>query len=402
MRFASLGSVTEFARGVTFKPTDVVPPGTPDSITCLRTKNVQVRLEVDDVLTVPIQVVKRDDQRLRCGDILISSANSWNLVGKCSWVPKLPWPATFGGFVTVLRGDAVHVDQRYLYHWFSSDRVQLAVRNCARQTTNIANLSLDRCRNLPIPLPPIEEQRRIAAVLDAADALRAKRREAIAKLDSLTQAIFIDMFGDLARNNRQWPVVPIGDFVEGFQTGRSVSAAPNETDGDYRVLKVSAVTSLTYKPDQAKPVPPGYQPRASHIVRAGDLLMSRANTSELVGRCAYVQETPPAMLLPDKLWRFMWSQPQRAEPRFVWKALQNRRFRGDIADIATGSSGSMKNISQKGFLRLTIPLPPIGLQTAFTARFRAITDLGSQKAAELQALDTLFASLQQRAFRGEL
>ena len=108
------------------------------------------------------------------------------------------------------------------------------------------------------------------------------------------------------------------------------------------------------------------------------------------------------MLLPDKLWRFMWSQPQRAEPRFVWKALQNRRFRGDIADIATGSSGSMKNISQKGFLRLTIPLPPIGLQTAFTARFRAITDLGSQKAAELQALDTLFASLQQRAFRGEL
>jgi len=270
------------------------------------------------------------------------------------------------------------------------------------QGATIQGITREVVEETLIPLPPIEEQRRIAAVLDAADALRAKRREAIAKLDSLTQAIFIDMFGDLARNNRQWPVVPIGDFVEGFQTGRSVSAAPNETDGDYRVLKVSAVTSLTYKPDQAKPVPPGYQPRASHIVRAGDLLMSRANTSELVGRCAYVQETPPAMLLPDKLWRFMWSQPQRAEPRFVWKALQNRRFRGDIADIATGSSGSMKNISQKGFLRLTIPLPPIGLQTAFTARFRAITDLGSQKAAELQALDTLFASLQQRAFRGEL
>jgi len=107
-----------------------------------------------------------------------------------------------------------------------------------------------------VPLPPLPEQRRIAAILDQADALRAKRREALAQLDSLTQSIFIEMFGDPVSNDRAWPWAAVSDFVAGFESGKSIVADDEDESGSpYRVLKISAVTSLEYKPEHSKAMP---------------------------------------------------------------------------------------------------------------------------------------------------
>ena len=152
-----LGDVASFVRGITFKPGDVVPVGSLGSVACMRTKNVQSELDVSDVWGIPKSFVKRTDQYLLTGDLLVSSANSWNLVGKCCSVPQLQWPATFGGFISVLRGDSSQVDARYLYHWFSSPRVQATVRSFGQQTTNISNLNVDRCLRLGLPLPSLPE-----------------------------------------------------------------------------------------------------------------------------------------------------------------------------------------------------------------------------------------------------
>lgn len=81
-----LGEVASFIRGITFKPEDVVPVGSSGSVACMRTKNVQSDLDLSDVWGIPEGLVKRSDQYLTAGDLLVSSANSWNLVGKCSWV----------------------------------------------------------------------------------------------------------------------------------------------------------------------------------------------------------------------------------------------------------------------------------------------------------------------------
>jgi type I restriction enzyme S subunit len=207
-----LGDVASFIRGITFKPDDVVPVGTRDSVACMRTKNVQAELDLSDVWGIPLSFVRREEQYLDIGDLLVSSANSWNLVGKCCWVPPLPWRATFGGFISVLRGDPTLIDARYLYHWFSSARIQATVRSFGQQTTNISNLNVERCLGLLIPLPPLSEQRRIAEVLDKTDALRAQRRAAITRLDSLTQSMFLHMFGENTR--RSWPSMALGDAVE--------------------------------------------------------------------------------------------------------------------------------------------------------------------------------------------
>lgn len=130
--------------------------------------------------------------------------------------------------------------------------------------------------------------------------------------------------------------------------------------------------------------------------------MSRANTTELVGACAYVFDTPENRLLPDKLWRFVWPESRQVEPLFLWRALQDRKVRKAIEDKATGSSGSMKNISQEKFLSIALPIPPMDAQRPFTDRFQVVTEFRDRVAMSLAELDTLFASLQQRAFRGEL
>ena len=148
-----LGDVASFFRGITFTPGDVVPVGSPGSVACMRTKNVQSNLDLSDVWGILESFVKRADQYLLTGDLLVSSANSWNLVGKCCRVPQLQWPATFGGFISVLRSDPSQIEARYLYHWFSSPRIQATVRSFGQQTTNISNLNLDRCLRLGLPVP---------------------------------------------------------------------------------------------------------------------------------------------------------------------------------------------------------------------------------------------------------
>jgi hypothetical protein len=160
---------------------------------------------------------------------------------------------------------------------------------------------------LPFVYPPLEEQRRIAEVLDRAEALRAKRRAALAQLDTLTQSIFLALFGDPDENPKAWPIQQVSDYVAEFQGGKSLEAEGGENvAARNRVLKISAVTSTEFEPDENKPVPDSYEPPSDHFVRPGDLLFSRANTTELVGAVAYVERTPPNLLLPDKLWRFVW------------------------------------------------------------------------------------------------
>ena len=403
MNRVRLGEVASFVRGITFKPDDVVPLGTPGTVGCMRTKNVQDELDLEDVWAVPEAFVPREEQMLRCGDILISSANSWNLVGKCSWVPKLSFDSSFGGFVSVLRATSDQLDSRFLYRWFSSTRLQTLVRSFGRQTTNISNLDLKRCRDLEVPLPPLPEQRRIAAILDQADALRAKRREALAKLDSLPQSIFIEMFGDPVTNDREWPVVNVSDFVAGFETGKSlVAAGEDDQTSKFRVLKISAVTSLEFKPEHSKALPFDYEPPESHFVRRGDLLFSRANTAELIGATALVDETPLNLMLPDKLWRFVWYKAPRATPRFVQHLFRQAEFRFEIAQRASGTSGSMKNISQEKVFSVRVGLPPLALQDTFATRVQAVESLKATQRAALAELDALFASLQHRAFAGQL
>ena len=394
MKTVPLGAVTKFVRGVTYKPSQVMAPDSPGAVGVMRTKNVQRELDLSDVVYVPEELVGRPDQLVQPGDILISSANSWNLVGKCSWVPKLEQPYAIGGFITGLRATSAEVDPRFLYQWVASPRVQTELRNTANQTTNIANLNLRRCAELPFPLPPLDEQRRIAAILDQADDIRTKQRNVATHFAGLAEAIFLDMFGDPDEALLSGAVVRFGEVAD-LQGGRNLVADDQDTVSEFRVLKISAVTSGKFKPSESKALPAGYIPPADHFVRQGDLLISRANTSDLVGAVAYVEDTPSNLVLPDKVWRFVWRNPD-SDPLYYRSLFRTTSVRRRISQLASGTGGSMKNISKAKLVELELPAVTFAQQREFARRVGAIPRPAYTE------IDALMSSLQSRAFAGQL
>ena len=204
---------------------------------------------------------------------------------------------------------------------------------CEWSARRPAELPADRGQHLQsdstIPAPPLPEQRRIAAILDHADALRAKRRQVLTHLDSLTQSIFNDMFGDPDDSSDN---VNFGSIAS-LSGGRNLVADDSSANSPFRVLKISAVTTGQFKPEESKPLPPDYAPPNEHLVRTGDLLMSRANTTELVGAVAYVSSAPPNLALPDKVWRFSWQVD--AEPVFYHALLSTPPIRRRISRLSS-------------------------------------------------------------------
>lgn len=393
--FAKLGDVSKFIRGITFKPADVVPAETPGSVPCMRTKNVQSEIDLSDVWSVDSRFVKRADQYLETGDILISSANSWNLVGKCCWVPESARGATFGGFITALRANSELIEPRYLYRWFSSPRTQATVRSFGRQTTNISNLDFARCLNMEVPLPDIAEQRRIAQVLDHVDSLRAKRREAIDLLDDLSQSIFIEMFGDPAHNSKKWPMRKIGDLIESASYGTSEKAS--ET-GDLPVLRMG---NITYS-GQVDLGDLKFMDRAStnekYLIRRGDVLFNRTNSADLVGKSA-IYRGNDELAYAGYLVRVRTNESNNPE---YLAAFLNTRYAKRVLRGMCKSIVGMANINARELQGIDIAEPPLHLQVEFAKRIEGVESLRSIHKHHLAELDALFASLQSRALRGDL
>lgn len=297
---------------------------------------------------------------------------------------------------------AKDIDGRFLTHYLKSNqRSIIGLANNASHGTK--RLPTELIEAVMVPVPPLPEQRRIASILDKADAIRRKREEGIRLTEDLLRSTFLEMFGDPETNPKGWELQPLAAVVSEMEGGKSILADTEESAATrYRVLKVSAVTWADYRPHESKPVPAEYDPPPAHIVKQGDLLFSRANTTELVGATVYVFDTPPNHLLPDKLWRFVWRDDRPMDPQYVRMLFMTAAIKRELGKRATGTSGSMKNISKAKLMTIRIPVPPVDLQRAFgtfaLAQHKALT--ARREGAEATA--ALFGSLVQRAFRGEL
>ena len=172
-----LGEVVEIIRGITFPASEKTKEKAPGRIACLRTANVQEQIEWDDLLFIGESFVGREEQRLQIHDIVMSMANSRELVGKVALVEHIPHEAaTFGGFLGVLR--PWFLEPRFVMALLRTPYARASLIDSASQTTNIANVSLGKLRPLAFPLPPLAEQSRIVTRVEAlmrlCDALEAK------------------------------------------------------------------------------------------------------------------------------------------------------------------------------------------------------------------------------------
>jgi type I restriction enzyme S subunit len=296
------------------------------------------------------------------------------------------------------------VDSRYLERFLRSPYALVFYASKLRGTTaRRRTLPDDIFLSLPVPLPSMEEQRRIAEVLDRAEALPLKRRAALAHIVSLTRSIFVDLFGDPARNSKGWPQVPFGDLLAKIDSGWSPTCLDRPFRGDeWGVLKLGAVTRCEYDPSHNKALPPNVVPDPELEVKNGDLLFTRKNTYELVAACAFVESTPPRLLMSDLIFRFRLRPDVGMDARFLHHLLIYPTKRREIQRLAGGSAGSMPNISKERLQSVPIEVPPAALQRDFAGRIVKVQKLKEAHIASMSELDALFIALQHQAFRGEL
>ncbi len=338
----------------------------------------------------------RAQQVLKERDILVSTVRP-NLNGVAVVSPHLSGSIGSTGF-TVLRANQAEILPEYLFNWVKSPKfVALMVANATG--ASYPAVTGKTVTNSKIPLPPLPEQQRIAAILDQADAIRTKRREVLADLDELATAIFREMFSP---DKTVLETVQFSRIVSKLEGGKSIVAEDSTLSAPFRVLKISAVTSNRFRPSESKPLPLEYVPPRSHLIQKGDLLFSRANTSELVGAIALVENDHQGLVLPDNLWRIVFNEPAKVDPVFFWKLLQTPLVRRELESRSSGTGGSMKNISKAKLMTMPIPLPPLPLQQEFAKRIARINAQRETVAAALATDDELFASLQSRAFSGKL
>jgi type I restriction enzyme S subunit len=296
--------------------------------------------------------------------------------------------------------DTTKIDRDFLMRFLESKAQYIDAEG---KGATVKGVTLDFLRGLEIPLPPLTEQKRIAAILDKADAIRRKRQQAIQLADDFLRAVFLDMFGDPVINPKGWKVQPIACGIASITSGWSAKGESYPCkSNEYGVLKISSVTSGKFKPQENKFIHNEDIPEGKKLVfpKKGELLFSRANTRELVAATCIVPSDHNNIFLPDKLWNVRTNK--ELLPEFVNYLIWQPRFKETLTSQATGTSGSMLNISKGKFEATDSIFPPLELQKRFKSIYWKVQELITRLDESLDECGNTFNSLSQKAFAGEL
>lgn len=287
-------------------------------------------------------------------------------------------------------------DNRFLFHVLKNGYARFQARGVG---STFININRDDISAFPFPLVPLPEQRRIAAILDQAEALRAKRRQALARTNTLSESIFKDFFGDPVSNPKNWDTTPFVEFLESpLRNGVSPS---NSGKVMAEVLTLSAITGDGFQVDASKKAPFASIPPADQRVCSADLLICRGNGNlRLVGKGYFPPSDFPDLVFPDTMIAARVST-DRVNPAFLQTLWNGPFIRRQIESRARTTNGTYK-VNQGVLETIQIILPPLALQEKFALRTDAIRRIRVSQQFSLEKLDELFTSLQHRAFRGEL
>ena len=301
----------------------------------------------------------------------------------------------------VLRPNPEYLYSGYLRSWVASDAFQFAKDRLCTGATQKA-ITNARIKTLPILLPPLHEQKRIAGILDAADALRAKRREALAQLDTLLQSTFLGMFGEPVRSG--WTMVTVETLASSqsgaIRTGPFGSQLLHSefVDEGIRVLGIDNAVANEFRAGEPRFITAQkYEELRRYTVRPRDVLITIMGTC---GRCAVVPDGICTAINTKHLCCVTLDHG-RCFPEFMHAYfLEHPIARRYLERSAKGAIMSGLNM---GIIKaLPIPAAPLDLQRRFAAIVHSVAQQKTCQRAHLAELDTLFASLQSRAFRGDL
>lgn len=445
---ASLGQVVEIVRGITFPASEKSKEPELGRVACLRTANVQDEIEWDDLLYIRESFVSRHDQYVEPHDIVMSMANSRELVGKVALIgAELKQKTTFGGFLGVLR--PVLIEPRFVMALLRTPHARSALIDSASQTTNIANVSLAKLRPLPFAIPPLAEQFRIVAKVDElmalCDRLEAQQTDAESAhaqlvqtlLDSLTQAsdatdfaanwqrlaehfhtllttepsidalkqafLCLGADGRLVSSAVPADYLALSDVINGDSLNGS-SKKPQDSPGAVEILRISAGTGVAdFLTDE-------YEHKWADVTEAeiqkfllakDDLLACRFNGNlHYVGAFSlYCGNRGVPQIFPDKLIRFR-ADRSKASPHYLKYILNAAPARAQIESFCATTVGNI-GISAKNLKTIKLRLPSLEEQSNIVNRLDQLMTLCDQLKTRLtqarQLNEQLASTLVERA-----
>ena len=373
-----LGEVANFINGKAFKPEEWGEEGLP----IIRIQNLNSPNAAFN--RYQGEIAKR--YLVHDGDLLIS------------------WSASLDAFIWS-RGDAVlnqhifnarereeKITRRYLYHVVRHAMVH--IRSLVHGAT-MQHITKPVFEAIQIPLPPLSEQQRIAAILDKADALRHKRRDALPHLDRLLQSVFVEMFGEPITNPKGWPTCSIVDIAEQVTDGEHQT--PIRSEEGIKLLSARNVKNGFLDFSNVDHVPLSEHQRIKKRCNPvyGDLLISCSGT---IGRVATVLTDEPLSLVRSAA--LVKPAKKVINSRFMEFYLRTDKMKAKMMSRANASSQANLFIGQ--IKELPVFLPPLADQQKFAAVVEQVESLRARQLAAQTESDALFATLQARAFAGGL
>lgn len=296
------------------------------------------------------------------------------------------------GFKNLICSEKIY--NEYLYFFLKSKTNYL---NSLGRGATFKEISKTIVENIEVPLPDINQQKGIAEKFKKLEELISLRKQQLAKLDELVKARFVEMFGDPSNNSLGFPCELLSDCLLSIENGKSFVCSNDTRQGENpAILKLSAVTYGVYQQHENKAILDDAMFVKSAEVHKGDLLFTRKNTPELVGMCAYVNDTKPNLMMPDLIFRL--NTNEKINRIFLWKLINHELFRSKIQNIATGSAKSMSNISKERLENLEIILPPISLQNQFAAFVERVDQQKQTIQQSLNKLELMKKALMQEYF----
>ena len=328
------------------------------------------------------------------GDVLVSTVRP-NLNGVALVPEELDGATASTGFC-VLRPRKDFLDGTYLFHWVKSPNF---ISDMVKKATGANYPAVSDCiiSESQIPLPPLEEQKRIAEILDRAQSLISKRREAIGQLDTLPQAIFIEMFGDPVTNPKGWKIKICKSICSRITVGIVVQPASY-----YQEYGVPALRSQNIKQNSISTDNLVFFSQidnetklAKTRVRSGDVVLVRTGQP---GTAAIIPEELDGVNAIDLL---ITTPCKNIVDSVYLCSFFNSAWGKKL--VSSSQVGQIQKHLNVGILNnAQIICPPLPLQQEFAHRVEAVEKLKAAHRASLSELNALFASLQHRAFRGEL
>ncbi|MDE1358392.1 restriction endonuclease subunit S [Vibrio aestuarianus] len=361
----------------------------------LRIQNLrELTVSLEDCLYVSAdthETLKRS--KIRAGDFLITIAGT---IGRVAIVPDDFPECNCNQAVAILRFDRTKLLSRYLLHWLSTDDALNQIRG-KKVTATISNLSLSQIKELEIPLPPLEEQKRIATILDKADAIRQKRKQAIDLADEFLRSVFLDMFGDPVTNPKGWEVKEIDQVCTEIVDCVNRTAPTVDYETPYKMIRTTNIRNHKIDLSSVRYVEKDVYEKWVRRLKpeVGDVIFTREAPAGEAG----IINFKDSVFLGQRTMHFR-PESEKITSIYLLYELMAPGVQQQIARLSAGST--VTHLSVPECKKFKIRTPSIENQQRFTDIVNKVERSKKSLLASLEQSIELFHSLSQKAFSGQL